>query len=41
MPNAEMWVVADASHLIWLDQPEACAQAVIAFLGGRQAAVRE
>jgi pimeloyl-ACP methyl ester carboxylesterase len=41
MPNAEVRVVADASHLIWLDQPEACAHAVTAFLGGRQAAVRE
>jgi pimeloyl-ACP methyl ester carboxylesterase len=38
MPNAQVRVVADASHLVWLDQPESCAQAMTAFLGGRQEA---
>lgn len=32
MPNARLEVVRDASHVIWLDQPEACADAVTAFL---------
>jgi len=40
MPHAEVRVVEDASHLVWLDQPESCAQAMTAFLGGRQEAFR-
>jgi pimeloyl-ACP methyl ester carboxylesterase len=32
MPHARLEVVRDASHLVWLDQPEACADAVSAFL---------
>jgi pimeloyl-ACP methyl ester carboxylesterase len=32
MPNARLDVVANASHLVWLDQPDACAEAVAAFL---------
>jgi pimeloyl-ACP methyl ester carboxylesterase len=32
MPNARLEVVRDASHLVWLDQPDACAEAVTAFL---------
>ncbi len=33
MPDARLQVVADAGHLVWLDQPEVCAAAVSAFLG--------
>ncbi|HEY3522060.1 MAG TPA: alpha/beta hydrolase [Candidatus Limnocylindrales bacterium] len=32
MPHARLEVIADASHLLWLDQPAACAEAVAAFL---------
>jgi pimeloyl-ACP methyl ester carboxylesterase len=32
MPDARLEVVADAGHLAWLDQPERCAEAVVAFL---------
>lgn len=32
MPQARLEVIADASHLVWLDQPDACAEAVAAFL---------
>jgi pimeloyl-ACP methyl ester carboxylesterase len=32
MPHARVEVVRDASHLVWLDQPAACADAVSAFL---------
>ena len=32
MPDARLQVVTDASHLVWLDQPEACAEAVTQFL---------
>src|SRR5579859_287619 len=32
MPHARLQVVADTSHLVWLDQPEVCAEAVAAFL---------
>jgi pimeloyl-ACP methyl ester carboxylesterase len=32
MPHARLEVVPDASHLVWLDQPELCAEAVTAFL---------
>jgi pimeloyl-ACP methyl ester carboxylesterase len=34
MPRARLEVVRDASHLAWLDQPEACADAVAEFLVG-------
>jgi pimeloyl-ACP methyl ester carboxylesterase len=36
MPDARLEVVADASHLVWLDQPDACAEAVAAFLTARR-----
>jgi pimeloyl-ACP methyl ester carboxylesterase len=44
MPRARLQVVRDASHLVWLDQPEVCAEAVAAFLAeddtvGRRALV--
>ena len=32
MPNARAEVVADAGHLVWLDQPERCARLVTNFL---------
>jgi len=32
MPDARLEVVDDASHLVWLDQPHVCADAVAAFL---------
>jgi len=32
MPHARLEVVKDASHLVWLDQPDVCADAVTAFL---------
>jgi pimeloyl-ACP methyl ester carboxylesterase len=32
MPHARLQVITDASHLVWLDQPETCAEAVAAFL---------
>lgn len=32
MPHAWLRVVDDASHLVWLDQPEVCAEAVASFL---------
>jgi pimeloyl-ACP methyl ester carboxylesterase len=32
MPHARLEVVRDASHLVWLDQPKPCADAVTAFL---------
>ena len=32
MPNARLQVVEDASHLVWLDQPETCAEAMADFL---------
>ena len=32
MPHARLEVVRDASHLVWLDQPKTCADAVTAFL---------
>jgi pimeloyl-ACP methyl ester carboxylesterase len=32
MPHARLEVVGDASHLVWIDQPEACAEAITAFL---------
>jgi pimeloyl-ACP methyl ester carboxylesterase len=32
MPHARLEVVRDASHLVWLDQPEVCAEAVTVFL---------
>lgn len=32
MPHARLQVVEDASHAVWLDQPEICAEAVTAFL---------
>ena len=32
MPDARLEVVPDASHLVWLDQPDLCADAVVAFL---------
>ena len=32
MPNARLEVIEDASHLVWLDQPEVCAEAVTDFL---------
>lgn len=32
MPEARLEVIADASHLVWLDQPNACGEAVAAFL---------
>jgi pimeloyl-ACP methyl ester carboxylesterase len=32
MPDARFDVVPDASRLVWLVQPEPCAQAIIAFL---------
>lgn len=34
MPHARLEVVRDASHLVWLDQPEACAIVLTAFLNG-------
>ena len=32
MPDARLQVFDDASHLVWLDQPAACAEAVVDFL---------
>ena len=32
MPNARLTVVRDASHLVWIDQPDICADAIIDFL---------
>ena len=32
MANARLEVVADAGHLLWLDQPKVCADALIEFL---------
>ncbi len=32
MPHARLQVVEDASHLVWLDQPEVCGEALTAFL---------
>ena len=32
MPHARLQVVQDASHLVWLDQPDDCGEAVAAFL---------
>jgi pimeloyl-ACP methyl ester carboxylesterase len=32
MPNARLTVVSDASHLVWLDQPDFCADAILDFL---------
>jgi pimeloyl-ACP methyl ester carboxylesterase len=32
MPNARLEVITDASHLVWLDQPDACAAGITAFL---------
>ncbi len=32
MPNARLEVVADAGHLVWLDQPKVCADALVDFL---------
>ncbi len=37
MPYAELRVVEDAGHLPWLDQPEVCAEAILAFLGASAA----
>ncbi len=33
MPHARLDVVRDASHLVWLDQPQVCGDAVAEFLG--------
>jgi len=38
MPHARLDVVADASHLVWLDQPDVCAEAVVAFLTSTETA---
>lgn len=32
MPHAQLRVVPDASHLVWLDQPDMCAEAMLTFL---------
>ena len=32
MPNARLTVVQNASHLVWLDQPDFCADAIVDFL---------
>jgi pimeloyl-ACP methyl ester carboxylesterase len=37
IPNAQVRVVEDASHLVWLDQPESCAQAMFQFLAAGNA----
>jgi pimeloyl-ACP methyl ester carboxylesterase len=34
-PDARCEVLADAGHLVWLDQPERCARSTMAFLTGR------
>jgi pimeloyl-ACP methyl ester carboxylesterase len=34
MPDAQVRVVPGASHLVWLDQPDLCAQAMTDFLEG-------
>jgi len=38
MPHARLEVVRDASHLVWLDQPGACGDAVAAFLTAKEGA---
>jgi pimeloyl-ACP methyl ester carboxylesterase len=35
-PNARCEIVPDSGHLIWLDQPQRCAELVINFLRGAQ-----
>lgn len=32
MPHARFEIVEDASHLVWLDQPQICAEAITSFL---------
>ncbi|MBL0706222.1 alpha/beta fold hydrolase [Sinomonas cellulolyticus] len=40
MPHGRLEVVQDASHLVWLDQPAACGEAIVSFLAAQESTGR-